>query len=101
MASDSANYSVDELIALCYGVRTRLADLQSAQQSSNRSPELLRQIERANSEVARIDHVVVEMVRQDPVFGRQFFEQIKATHIGSIQKLSQTVKNSLVEVGIV
>lgn len=100
MPSDGGNYSVDELIALCYGTRARLIDLQSIQRSGDRSPELSRQIERANSEVARIDRVVAEVIRQDPIFGRQFFEQIKATHVGSIQKLSQIVKNSLVEVGI-
>lgn len=87
--------SLQELVAMTYGTRARLTDLQSIRLSGDRSPDLQRLLEEANRAVDDADTVMLDLAQRTPELGWLLFDLIKGTHNGSIQRLSQRIKSSL------
>jgi hypothetical protein len=92
--SSLATLSLRELIAMAYGTRARLADLQGMRLKGDRSPDLQHLIDDAHRAVELIDNFLLDLARKDQQ-GWVLFDLIKATHNGSIQRLSQRVRDIL------
>jgi hypothetical protein len=90
--SSLVHLSLQELVAYVYGTRARLTDLQSIRLSGDRSLDLQRLLEEASRAVDDADTVLLDLAQRTPAMGWLLFDLIKATHDGSIQRLSQRIK---------
>lgn len=96
---DTSAIEREVLIALAYGTRARLADLQ-------RTPdrELTGRagfIADANRFLRRVDEHMLRRATTDPIEGWAIFDAIKATRDGSVQRLSQQLREKLPDRSIV
>jgi hypothetical protein len=88
---------IHDHVQLIYGTRAWLYDLQQRQARGDRSPGLRSNIEQASRALEHLDQVVIALAQADPNYGKSLYDEIKATHNGSVQRLSQRIKDQITQ----
>ena len=77
---------------MAYGTRSLLLDLQSGQVVGERHVDFRQHIEQTNWAIGRVDSQLLTRAQASRQSARFFYDELKATHNPSIQRLSQRVK---------
>ena len=87
-------FTADQWVALAYGTRARVTDLQrmEREQVDGASRELVAEARRARTE---LDSALLVHAAESADSGRKIFEQIKSSQNRSIQHLSRRLKEVL------
>lgn len=87
------------LVALAYGCRARLQDLQKI--ADRELPNRLVLVGEANRLIRRVDERLLALAASDAVTGWALFDTIKASHDRSVQRLSQQLRDHLPDRAII
>lgn len=90
---DTAESDIDRFVTLLNGTRARLADLEAARRSGLR--EAAASIGTAHRALLAIESSALSRAEKDPEFAAAFFEAIKTTHDGGMQRFSQRLRTRM------
>lgn len=92
-AARLTDLELQTLIALTYGARARLLDVQ--RMSDSELPNRQQHLGDANRLLSRVEQALLNRVASDPLQGWAIFDLIKSSQDGGIQRLSQQVHERL------
>jgi histone deacetylase complex regulatory component SIN3 len=90
---DVLQLSIEAVIALIYGSRARLSDLQRI--SDRDMPRKIDTLRDAQRMVQELDTQLVALAANHPELAEEIYHLIKASHDGSVQRLSQRMRAGL------